>query len=86
MSGLYSMPSPRAPRLAAAMMLRPSPRAEVDDEILRRDAREVEHLLDQRGRRRHPDDVLARLPRIGLELAGGILRLGERNRGVTEQR
>ena len=42
---------------------------EVDEPILRREPRQVEHLLDQRRRRRHPLDVLARLVqprRIGL--------------------
>src|SRR5436853_325841 len=37
----------------------PVARAEVDDEVARRDAAEVEHFLGERGARRHPDDVLA---------------------------
>ena len=42
-------------------------RAEVHQVVLRGDLGEVEHLFDQRLRRRHPDDVLARLPDGGLE-------------------
>src|SRR2546421_9411824 len=44
----------------------PVARAEVDDEVLRRHARHVEHLVDHGLWRRHPDDVLARLPDFGL--------------------
>ena len=59
-SGLYSMPRERRAEplrrgdhdLAVA-------RAEVDDEIVRRHAREEQHPVDRGVGRRHPDDVLA---------------------------
>ena len=41
--------------------------AEVDDVVLRRDLGHVEHLVDERLRRRHPDDVLAGLTDLGFE-------------------
>ena len=68
-AGLNSKPTARAPRLAAAMMLPPVAGAEIDDVVLRRDARHVQHPLDQRLRRRHPHDVLAGLADLGPELA-----------------
>ncbi len=45
----------------------PIARSEIDEPILRRDLREVEHLLDEHWRGRHPLNVFARLvqPRRG---------------------
>src|SRR6266404_3213300 len=62
-------------------------RAEIDDVVLRRHAREVEHLVDHRLRRRHPHDVLARLADFGLEGGGGrrALRLGESERAERDE-
>jgi hypothetical protein len=54
-------------------------RAEVDDEVARRDLGEVEHFLGERRARRHPDHVLAGLALVGLE----TLRL--RRDGKCEQ-
>ena len=45
-SGLYSTPSARAPRFAAAITLRPSPEPRSITKSLRRHARHVEHHLD----------------------------------------
>src|SRR5882724_4643872 len=55
----------------------PVARAEVDDEVARRDGSEIEHLLDQRARRRHPHDILAGLAFVRLER----LRLRRRSDG-----
>ena len=53
-------------------------RAEVHHEVLGTDLRHVEHLVDQRGRRRHPDHVLARLADVRLVgLLGGLGGVGE---------
>src|SRR4029450_2385444 len=104
MFGLYSMPSARAPRLAAVMTGRPSPepraitkscgvtfamssilstsawkagtqttvlRAGSAHEILRRDFRHVEHLVDERLRGRNPHHIFARLADLRFE---GLLR------------
>ena len=65
MSGLYSMP-----RRARAALRRGDHRAavagaEIDHVVLRRHFRHVEHLVDERLRRRHPDDVLAGLADLG---------------------
>ena len=43
----------------------PIARPEVHDDVLRRHLGHVEHLVDERLRRRHPDDVLARLSDLG---------------------
>ena len=62
------------------MTVRPSPEPEIDQVVLRRDLRHVEHLVDERLRRRHPDDVLAGLADLGLEwlrrLLGGLRERG----------
>ncbi len=61
MSGLYSMPSARGAALRRGDDNRAVARPEVDQVVLRGHLGQVEHLLDQRMRRRHPDDVLPRL-------------------------
>ena len=83
MSGLYSTPSARAPRLAAPITLRPSPDPRSITKSSGAHLGHVEHLLDQRLRRRHPDDVLARLADFGFE--GGALRRRRRRRGREQQ-
>jgi len=47
-------------------------RAEIDDVVGARDLSHVEHLVDERVRRRHPDNVLARLSDLGLEVHSGL--------------
>ena len=61
MSGLYSMPCARGAALGGRDHRPAVAGSEIDHVILRRDLRHVEHLVDERLRRRHPDDVLARL-------------------------
>jgi hypothetical protein len=69
MSGLNSTPSARAaPR--GGDDVPPVAGAEIDDVILRRDLRHVQHPLDQRRRCGHPHHVLAGLAHLWLELAG----------------
>ena len=68
MSGLYSMPIARRAALGGGDHRAAVARAEVHQEVLRRDLGHVEHLVDQRLRRRHPDDVLAGLADLGFEL------------------
>ena len=86
MSGLYSMPIARGAALGRGDDRAAVARAQVVVDVLRRDLGHVEHLLDQRLRRRHPDDVLARLADRRLERLGGrgtasaARRAGERNR------
>ena len=69
-------------------------------EIVGRELGHVEHLVDERLRRRNPDDILARLADARFELLGGLFLLlsgrrlskrrgGEQNRkeyesGLTE--
>src|SRR5919204_914741 len=61
-------------------------RAEIDDIVLWRDARHVEHLVDHRLRRRHPDDVLAGLADFRLEGRRGGRALRLRLRGAGGER
>ena len=59
-------------------------RAEIDDEVLRRDLGVVEHLLDHGCARRHPDRILAHLPDdrlVGLLLGLRPERCGQRQDG-----
>jgi hypothetical protein len=56
-------------------------RTEVDEEVLRRELRHVEHLVDEGLRRRHPHDVLPGLSDLRLERLGRRLGLGMRDRG-----
>ena len=58
-------------------------RAQVDHEVLGCDLGHVEHLVDQRLRRRHPDDVLAGLTDLRLERLLPRLRPGWRHQRVT---
>jgi hypothetical protein len=53
-------------------------RSEIDDEILRRDLRHVEHFLDENLRRWHPDHVFACLADLWLIRLGCRLRIDER--------
>ena len=95
MSGLYSMPSARSAALGRGDHGAAVTRSEIHHEVLRRDLGHVEHLVDERLRRRHPDDVLASLADLGLEwfcLRGlrecicGEERQGCRTERHTEQR
>ena len=64
-------------------------RPEVVHGVVRSDLRQVEHLVDERLRGWHPDDVLAGLSDLRLERLGLGLRLSERggrNRRRQEQR
>ena len=90
MSGLNSTPTARAPRLAAAMMLRPSPEPRSITKSCGVTCRHVEHLLDELRRRRHPHDVFAGLTDGGLErllwlrgLCGGTERDGSASDAQT---
>src|SRR6267142_1913532 len=56
----------------------PVARAQVDHVIARRHFRHVEHFVDQRLRRGHPDDVLSRLADAWLVIR--LRRLGARGR------
>jgi hypothetical protein len=60
-------------------------RAEVVDDVVRRDLRHRQHALDERLRRGHPDDVLAGLPLLGLGrvLGGGLL--GRRQQAADDE-
>ena len=85
MSGLYSMP-----RRASAALRRGDDgaavaRTEVHQEVLRCELRQIEHLVDQGLRRRHPHDVLAGLADLWLERLGGRLGLG-RSRGGGQEK
>ena len=53
-------------------------RPEIHDDVLWRDLRHVEHLFDQLGRRRHPDDVLAGLTGRGFEVVVCAKVVGDR--------
>ena len=69
MSGLYSMPTARAPNFfAAAMAILPSPAPRSIDDVVRRHLRHGEHAVDHLVGRRHPDHVLAGLADLRLEL------------------
>ena len=67
MSGLYSMPVRRGAALGGGDDRAAVARAEVDDVVLRRQLRHVEHLVHESLRGRDPDDVLARLSDFRLE-------------------
>ena len=84
MSGLNSTPSALAPRLAAAMTLRPSPDPRSITKSLGPTPGHVHHLLDERRRRGDPDDVLAGLADFGLEGFFGLLG-GRGSRGDQQE-
>ena len=78
MSGLYSTPSARAPRLAAVITVRPSPEPRSMTKSFDVTLAMSSILSTTDLRRRDPDDVLAFLADGGLVGgAGGFLRLGE---------
>ena len=69
MSGLYSMPIARAPNFRAAMIaILPSPAPRSHTKSFGVTCAMVKHALDHVVGRRHPDDVLAGLADLRLEL------------------